>query len=311
MSRHFAWSFGPRPYPVHSRVVCEHISPVTIDLHAHTLYSDGTFSPRALIQLARDRAVLTVAVTDHDTTGGLAEAVAAGAELEVEVVPGVEFSTVHGGEGVHVLCYYMDPANPELSAELERLREDRFSRGERMVAKLQQLGYPITFERVREIAHGGNIIRPHVAQALVEAGVVPTAKDAFTDELIGSAGRAYVEKHALHPVDAVALIHQAGGVCVLAHPGTFRETKPVPASLIEELAAAGLDGIEAAHPEHTPEVEVRYIDMASQLGLIWTGSSDCHGDRYDPVRLGMRTTSPEQFERIKARAADLRGVPRA
>lgn len=284
---------------------------MTIDLHAHTFYSDGTFSPRSLIQLARDRAVRIVAVTDHDTTAGLGEAAETGAELDVEVVPGVEFSTVYEGDGVHVLCYYMDPAHPELTAELERLRDDRFNRGERMVAKLQELGYPITFERVREIAHGGNIIRPHVAQALVEAGVVPTAKDAFTDDLIGSGGRAYVEKHALHPLDALVLIHQAGGVCVLAHPGTFRETKPVPATLIEELAAAGLDGIEASHPEHTPEVENRYIDMANRLGLVWTGSSDCHGDRYDPVRLGMRSTAPEQFERIKARAAELRGVPRA
>jgi predicted metal-dependent phosphoesterase TrpH len=284
---------------------------VTIDLHSHTLYSDGTFTPRSLIQLARDRAVQTLAITDHDTTAGLGEAFEAAADLDVEIVPGVEFSTVYEGDGMHVLCYYMDQGHPDLAAELERLRDDRFSRGERMVAKLQELGYPITFERVREIAHGGNIIRPHVAQALVEAGVVPTAKDAFTDELIGSGSRAYVEKHALHPLDALALIHQAGGVCVLAHPGTFRETKPVPASLIEELAAAGLDGIEASHPEHTPDVETRYIDMANRLGLIWTGSSDCHGDRYDPVRLGMRSTSPEQFERIKSRAAELRGAPRA
>jgi predicted metal-dependent phosphoesterase TrpH len=283
---------------------------VSIDLHAHTLYSDGTFTPRSLVQLARERAVLTMAVTDHDTLAGLPEAFEAGAELGVEVVPGVEFSTVHDGEGVHVLCYYLDVDHPELTAELARLRDDRFSRGERMVAKLQELGYPITFERVREIARGGNIIRPHVAQALVEAGVVPTAKDAFTGDLIGSGGRAYVEKHALHPLDALALIHQAGGVCVLAHPGTFRETNPVPALLIEELAEAGLDGIEASHPEHTPDVEVGYIDMANQLGLIWTGASDCHGERYDPVRLGMRSTPPEQFERVKARAAELRADSR-
>jgi predicted metal-dependent phosphoesterase TrpH len=286
--------------------VWQHIGPVSIDLHVHTLFSDGTFAPRAVVELARDRGLSTLAVTDHDTLEGLPEAFEAAAELGLEIVPGVEFSTVADGEGVHILTYYMDLEHQELTAELERLREDRFTRGERMVAKLQALGYPITFDRVREIARGGNIIRPHVAQALVEAGVVPTTKDAFTDELIGSGGRAYVQKHALHPLDALALIHRAGGVCVLAHPGTFRETNPVPVSFIEELAEAGLDGLEASHPEHTPEVEAGYIDLAERLGLFWTGSSDCHGERYEPIRLGMRTTRPDQFDRLKARAAELR-----
>jgi 3',5'-nucleoside bisphosphate phosphatase len=279
-----------------------------IDLHVHTMFSDGTFTPRHAVGLARERGLSTIAVTDHDTVNGLEEAASAGDEMGVEIVPGIEFSALYRGEGVHVLCYFMDPEDPELAAELQRLRDDRYARGDRMVAKLQELGYPITFERVREIAEGGNIVRPHVAQALVEAGVVPTIKEAFSDELIGSGGKAYVEKHALDPIDAIRLIHGAGGVCVLAHPGTFRETKPVPSTLIDEMADAGLDGIEASHPEHTPEVEAGYIAAAERLGLIWTGSSDCHGDRYDPVRLGMRTTPPEQFERVKARAAELRAA---
>jgi predicted metal-dependent phosphoesterase TrpH len=282
----------------------------TIDLHTHSLYSDGTFSPAQLVQLAAERGLSAVALTDHDTTAGLEAATEKGLEIGVEVVPGVEFSTVREGEGVHILCYYMDPEHPEFTAELQRLRDDRLRRGEMMVEKLQELGYPISFERVRAIAEGGNIIRPHVAQALVEAGIVPTLKDAFTEEFIGSDGRAYVEKHALHPLDALALIHSAGGVCVLAHPGTWRETKPVPAGLIDELIDAGLDGIEAAHPEHTPEVEAKYVAQAEAAGLFWTGSSDCHGERYDPVRLGMRTTLPEQFERLKARAQELRAAAR-
>ena len=167
-------------------------------------------------------------------------------------------------------------------------------------------GYPITFERVKEIARGGNIIRPHVAQALVEAGVVPTIKQAFSDELIGSGGRAYIEKHALAPPQAIDLVHRAGGACVLAHPGTWREVSPVPVAVIEELVEAGLDGIEAAHPEHTPEMELAYVEMALRWGLFWTGASDCHGTRYDPVRLGSRTTAPDQFERLLARAAELK-----
>jgi 3',5'-nucleoside bisphosphate phosphatase len=277
-----------------------------IDLHTHTVYSDGTFTPSELIALAHERGLDVVAVTDHDTTNGLMEASAAGAEAGIEVVPGVEFSTVRDGDGMHLLAYFMDLADLELMAELQRLRADRFSRGERMVAKLQELGYPITFERVHDIAEGGNIIRPHVAQALVEAGVIPTVKDAFTDELIGSGGRAYVEKHALHPIQAIELIHRAGGACVLAHPGTWREVSPVPVEVIESLVEAGLDGLEASHPEHTPEMEQGYIEMAQRWGLLWTGSSDCHGTRYDPVRLGARSTSPEQLERLRTRAAELR-----
>ena len=276
-----------------------------IDLHTHTFYSDGTFTPRDLMTLARERGLDVVAVTDHDTTVGLAEAEAAAEPLGIELVPGVEFSTVRDGEGMHILAYFVDPSDPGLKEELERLQADRFTRGERMVARLQELGYPISFDRVREIAQGGNIIRPHVAQALVEAGVVPTVKDAFSDELIGSGGKAYVEKHALHPVDALRLIHGAGGVCVLAHPGTWREASPVPVQAIDELVEAGLDGIEASHPEHTPEMELQYVQMAERWGLIWTGSSDCHGTRYDPVRLGSRTTPPDQFQRLKARAAEL------
>lgn len=279
-----------------------------IDLHTHTIYSDGTFTPGTLLRLAAERGLDRVAVTDHDTTVGLAEASAAGREVGVEVVPGVEFSTLYNGEGVHILSYYMDQAHGELQAELRRLRDDRLLRGERMVEKLQAMGYPVTFERVRAIARGGNIVRPHVAQALVEAGVVPTLKEAFSEELIGSGGRAYVEKHAVNPLDALALIHRAAGVCVLAHPGTWRETRPVPHSLIDELADAGLDGIEASHPEHTPETEGRYVEIAHRLGLFFTGSSDCHGDRYDPPRLGMRTTRPDQFELLMGRAEELRSA---
>jgi 3',5'-nucleoside bisphosphate phosphatase len=282
-----------------------------IDLHVHTNHSDGTFTPREVLTLARERGLDAVAITDHDTTSALAEAVAIGEELGVEVVPGIEFSTIYGDEGVHVLCYYMDVADPELVAELQRLRDDRERRGDMMVEKLVALGHPVTFERVKQIAGEAPIIRPHIAQAMVEAGIVPDAKSAFTEEFIGSNGLAYVEKHALHPLDALLLIHAAGGVCVLAHPGTFRETKPVPSLLIDELAAAGLDGIEASHPEHTPEVERRYIDRAEEFGLFYTGSSDCHGTRYDPVRLGMRTTEPEQFERLKLRAAELAAGRRA
>lgn len=273
-----------------------------IDLHAHTTFSDGTFTPEQLVDLARERGLTTLAVTDHDSTEGLSRAFAAAeANGDPDIVPGVEFSTVRDGHGIHVLAYWMRLDDEDFQAELRRLRDDRFRRGEQTVAKLRELGYPITFERVKEIAEGKNIVRPHVAQALVEAGVVPTIKDAFTPELIAEGGRAYIEKHALDPVEALGLIKDAGGLVVVAHPGLFREALGVPDHVIEELAEAGLDGIEAAHPDHPPEAETRYREMAGRLGLVATGSSDCHGTRYDPVRLGSVTTDPEEFDRLKAK----------
>jgi predicted metal-dependent phosphoesterase TrpH len=273
-----------------------------IDLHTHTVFSDGTFTPSESVKLALERGLTTLAITDHDSTEGLPEAFAAADDTGLEIVPGTEFSTVWEGQGVHVLAYWPDLDHEELQAELRRLREDRYTRGERMVQRLRELGYPVTFERVREIAGGGAIGRPHVAQALVEAGVIPATDQAFTPELIGSGGRAYVEKHALDPLASLALIKRAGAVAVIAHPGLWREGLGVHDSLIEELAANGLDGIEAAHSDHTPEMEARYRDMATRLGIVATGSSDCHGTLYDPVRLGTVTTDPDQYAALRERA---------
>jgi len=273
-----------------------------IDLHAHTIFSDGTFTPAELVQLALERGLTTLAVTDHDSTEGLSEAFQAADGTGLEIVPGTEFSTVWDGQGVHVLAYWPDLEHREFQAELRRLRDDRFTRGERMVERLRELGHPVTFERVREIAGGGNIGRPHVARALVEAGVIGETDDAFTPELIGSGGRAYVEKHALEPLAALELIKRAGAVAVIAHPGLWREALGVSDELIEELAANGLDGIEAAHTDHTPEMESRYRDMAGRLGLVATGSSDCHGTLFDPIRLGLVTTDPDQYALLRERA---------
>jgi 3',5'-nucleoside bisphosphate phosphatase len=273
-----------------------------IDLHAHTVFSDGTFTPSESVNLALERGLTTLAITDHDSTEGLPDAYGAADGTDLEIVPGTEFSTVWDGQGVHVLAYWPDLEHEEFQAELRRLREDRFARGERMVGRLRDLGYPVTFERVKEIAGGGNIGRPHVARALVEAGVIAETDEAFTPELIGSGGRAYVEKHALDPLAALALIKRAGAVAVIAHPGLWREGLGVRDELIDELAANGLDGIEAAHTDHTPEMESRYRDMAGRLDLVATGSSDCHGDLYEPVRLGMVTTDPDQYARLRERA---------
>jgi predicted metal-dependent phosphoesterase TrpH len=275
------------------------VPPPKIDLHTHTTYSDGTFTPSELVSLALERELTTLAVSDHDSTEGVPEAFMAAKGTGLEIVPATEFSTLYDGQACHMLCYWMDLEDEEFQSELQRLREDRYDRGRRMVERLRELGYPVSFERVEEIAQGRNIVRPHVAQVLLELGVIESIDQAFTPELIGTGGRAYVEKHALDPLEALALIKRAGGVAVIAHPGLWREGLGVSDDLIEELAANGLDGIEAAHTDHTPEMEARYRALARRLGLVATGSSDCHGTRYDPVRLGTVTTDPEEYARLK------------
>jgi hypothetical protein len=273
-----------------------------IDLHSHTTYSDGTFAPAETVKLAVERGLDVLAVSDHDTTEGLDEVVEAASGTGLEIVPATEFSTVYEGGSIHVLAYWIDVANGEFQDELARLKDDREWRAQEIVKKLNAMGHSIGYDRVRELASGSVVARPHIAQAMVEAGIVERYEDAFTEDFILDGGAAYVEKHALHPVDALALIHRAGGVCVIAHPGMWSDADPVPDDLIERMAQEGLDGIEADHPDHEPAARARYREMAARLGIPFTGSSDCHGTRYDPVRLGTVTTQPEEFAKLKARA---------
>ncbi|HXF72846.1 MAG TPA: PHP domain-containing protein [Actinomycetota bacterium] len=272
-----------------------------IDLHVHTTRSDGTFTPSEVVALARERGLSVIAITDHDTTEGVREALGA-ADGWLEVVPGVEFSAEVDGRSVHVLGYWVDPEHPELRAEFARLRDARERRGELMVERLRELGYPIAMDRVQRIAGDAPIVRPHIAQAMVEAGIVATEEEAFTEAFIADGGRAYVPKHALHPFDALELIRRAGGVCVLAHPGMWGGERELPEELIAEMAERGMVGLEVEHPDHTPEQRERYRRLARRLGLIATGASDCHGTRYDPVRLGCCTTDPGAFAQLRERA---------
>lgn len=272
-----------------------------VDLHTHTNRSDGTFTPSELVLRAAALGLDVVAVTDHDTTEGLDEAIETGRRVDVEVVPGVEFSAEHQGLSVHVLAYWMEVRDDEFQAELARLRDDRFRRGELMVEKLQALGFPISFARVREIAGGGNIVRPHVAQAMVEAGIVPDEEQAF-ERWIADGRPAHVPKHALEPLDAVDLIGRAGGVCVLAHPGMWGDQTEVPDDLIAAMAERGMAGLEVDHPDHTPEQRGRYRGMATSLGLLATGGSDCHGVRYEPVRLGGTLCDEDAFTALRGLA---------
>lgn len=282
-----------------------------IDLHAHSTASDGTQPPADVMHRARAAGLDVVALTDHDTVAGHA---AAAAELPagLTLVPGAEIScevVEAGGERVslHLLAYLFDPAEPEFAAARDRLRTDRSRRADDMVRKLQELGAPITVERVHEIAAGGAIGRPHVARALVEAGVVPDVPGAFTPEWIGAGGRAYVDKYALGPIEAITMVRKAGGVAVFAHPGAITRGALVSDEVTASMAAAGMFALEVDHPDHDERTRIRLCALATGLGLHTTGSSDDHGS-ITGHRLGCETTAQTVWEALCAGATGCRPI---
>ncbi|MEU7154577.1 PHP domain-containing protein [Streptomyces sp. NPDC045456] len=280
-----------------------------IDLHTHSTASDGTDTPAELVRNAAAAGLDVVALTDHDSVGGHAEARAALPE-GLTLVTGAELSCRVGGVSMHMLAYLFDPEEPELARERELVRDDRVPRARGMVAKLRELGVPITWEQVARIAGDGAVGRPHVAAAMVELGVVETVSDAFTPQWLANDGRAYVDKHELDPFDAIRLVKAAGGVTVFAHPLAVKRGRTVPEDVIAELAAAGLDGVEVDHMDHDDAARSRLRGLAADLGLLTTGSSDYHGSR-KTVALGEYTTDPEIYGEIVRRAFGAFPVPGA
>ncbi|MEU9356053.1 PHP domain-containing protein [Streptomyces griseoloalbus] len=280
-----------------------------IDLHTHSTASDGTDTPAELVRKAAAAGLDVIALTDHDTTRGHAEALAV-LPTGLTLVTGAELSCRLDGISMHMLAYLFDPEEPALLAERELVRDDRVPRAQGMIAKLNALGVPVTWEQVARIAGDGSVGRPHVATALVELGVVPTVSDAFTQEWLADGGRAYVEKHETDPFEALRLIKNAGGTAVFAHPAASKRGRTVPESAIAELAEAGLDGIEVDHMDHDPETRARLRGLAKELGLLVTGSSDYHGSRKTCV-LGEFMTDPEVYGEITRRATGAFPVPGA
>lgn len=276
-----------------------------IDLHTHSDASDGTDSPAHLVAKARAAELDVVALTDHDTVAGHPAAVAAVEsvrdERPIALVRGTEFSCLYEGISLHLLGYLFDPAYPELAHEMELLRTDRTRRAAAMVDRLVDLGAPISWRQVQDIAGDAAIGRPHVARALVDAGVVPDVAAAFTPEWIGNGGRAYVEKYSLTPERAIALVKAAGGVTVFAHPAASSRGKVVDESAIAAFARAGLDGVEVDHPDHDAASRALLRDLAAHLGLLPTGSSDYHGF-VKSTSLGAETTDPAVYDELVGRA---------
>jgi predicted metal-dependent phosphoesterase TrpH len=271
------------------------------DLHTHSTFSDGTLEPEQVVELAATRDLTGIALTDHDTTEGVERARKAAAATGLEVLLGCELSAEQHGAPVHVLGYGFDPAEPVFAARRAWIREGRVGRARRMVERLRALGADVDLDRVLELAGSGSVGRPHVAQALVEAGVVADVASAFSPEWIGTGGRAYVAKDAVGPVEAVELIRGAGGVAVLAHPSLHAGAGAVPEPVIRAMAAAGLDGLEVDHPDQEPAERARLRALAGELGLEVTGASDCHGALYG-YRLGVERTPDATVKRLLARA---------
>ncbi|MGX1612435.1 PHP domain-containing protein [Micromonospora chalcea] len=279
--------------------------PARIDLHTHSTASDGTLDPAELVRAAADAGLDVVALTDHDTTAGWAPAVAA-LPPGLTLIRGAEISCrwfgVEPAIPLHLLAYLFDPAEPELATELARVRRAREVRGERIVRLLQADGIQVSWTEILAGADGGTVGRPHIAQALIRAGLVATTSEAFGPDWLGERYR--LPKDDIEVFRAVALVRAAGGVPVFAHPKASRRGRIVPDELIADLAAAGLAGLEADHEDHDAAEREHVRRLAAELGLLVTGSSDFHGT-HKTVRLGAHTTGPEAYERIVALA---RGV---
>lgn len=273
-----------------------------IDLHTHTTASDGTTPPELLVRAAADAGLDVIALTDHDTTVGwdrAADALPPGLSL----VRGAELSCSRNGISLHLLAYLFDPAYAPLAAQMSALVNSRVRRAEQMVQMLVADGVPVSWDQVRALADG-TVGRPHVAQALVQSGLVATMAEAFTPEWIGARGKYWGAKLEVDALEAIRLVRDAGGVAVFAHPGASARGRTVGDDVIVEMAAAGLAGIEVDHPDHTPETAARLRAMAADLGLAVTGASDFHGANKS-VRLGAHLTSEAAYEEILSQATGL------
>ncbi|MGO8671641.1 MAG: PHP domain-containing protein [Capsulimonadaceae bacterium] len=278
-----------------------------IDLHAHTTSSDGSDSPTELIGLAAQLGLRAIAVTDHDTTGGLAEARTAAEIHGIDFVPGVELSVEDEGGRFHLLGYLFDPSDALLATRLAEIRASRARRNVLMAERMAELGLPVTMDDVRAQAgdKGEVIARPHFARALLKAGVVTSTQDAF-DRYLASGKPLYLPKDVLTPRDAISLLHSAGGLAVMAHPGLIPASDEALASRVAQLAGeSSLDGIEAYYSQHTPAQTQRFLDIAARNSLIVTGGSDYHGTAKPHVPLGIisggRSATPELLDALRAR----------
>ncbi len=275
-----------------------------IDLHTHSSISDGTDTPAGLVDQALAAALDVVGLTDHDTFAGLDEAVARGEEIGVRVVRGIELSCTRNGHSVHLLAYGPGPEAPGLAAELDRVRSGRLGRLSGVLEKLAALGVPVTEAQVlAEVGESPSVGRPHIADAMVKAGHVADRTEAF-DRFLADGGPAHVGRYAIPLERGIDLVHEAGGVAVIAHPWGRGRERLLPPEVLAALATDHrLDGIEVDHQDHDPTARSRLRALADDLGLLATGSSDYHGTGKQDHDLGCNTTAPDVLDAILDRVA--------
>jgi len=264
------------------------------DLHLHTTASDGRLTPAEIVERALAMGLSVIAITDHDCVNGVQAALDAAADSQITVIPGVEIDTDTATREAHILGYFVDHRDPGLLRILDELRASRLDRGRRMVSRLVEMGLPLEWDRVEQLASGGTVGRPHVAQAMLERGYVSTLKDAFT-RYIGRGGPAYVRRKKLTPEEALTAIIEAGGLPFLAHPGDMDDLEPY----VRELKGAGMVGLEVYYSTYTPERIARLKALADKYGLLTSGGSDYHGlDNTIGSEMGRTDIPPESLEHL-------------
>ncbi len=268
--------------------------PMRIDLHVHSTFSDGVFSPRELVEMAVDRSVAVLSLADHDCVEGIEEARDAGDARGVEIVSGVELSSEFHGRDLHILGYGFDEKNDELREMLRRFRDTRQKRGIRIVENLKKMGVELDIEEVLAKSPDGSLGRPHIAEALIEKGYAGNHSEAFA-RYLGEDSPAYVKKHKLAPGEAINYIRTAGGLAFLAHPGNYLENG------INELLEYGFDGMEIIHPNHSADDVRRLRAMADKFGLLMSGGTDFHGFSGRDMPMGDLDVPEEIWTDLKER----------
>ena len=278
-----------------------------VDLHVHTTASDGSLDPTDVVRIAAEKKLSAVAITDHDTTDGIVEALAAGGRFGIEVIPGIELSTYIDGIGsLHLLGLWIDKDNNDMQKLLIGLREGRLVRNQNILQALSGLGIPVDHEAVMRYAGGKVVSRLHIASAMIDRGYISSHKEAF-DRYLGYGKPAYFGRKRLDPVDAIGLVRNAGGVAVLAHPGILKIERDRLEAEIRRLASLGLGGVEAIHTDHKPEDVVFLKRCAADLGLAVSGGSDFHGDSKPGVAIGSQSVSHQLLAALRSRCRSDQG----
>lgn len=264
------------------------------DLHIHTNFSDGSFSPEKVVQIGLEKGLAAIAITDHDSVGGVIPAVEAAKGNNIEVVAGAELSSYIGEQGIHIVALFIDVQDSALLEHLDFFRNFRHKRGEVIINKLNQLGVKISIDDVLAISGSGSMGRPHIAQALVKIGATTSIKESF-DRYLGNGRPAYVPKYKIDPGKAAEIIHSAGGAAILAHPAISTKSDHE----IYHIMSMGLDGVEIVHAKHNSHQIQHLTEMARSNRWLMSGGSDCHGDDKEHSDIGECTINLEMFENIR------------